>query len=328
MTQIDMRHIIILFLLVGLSSCISSAQYKTKLTVTNMTPSIAQNMGINASVLLTELNHAFLNGKTPQLTKINGMSKEGKSSILAMWEMTPFHCVETEIIERCYKTPSGYQIRNIPIFLKDMSKDVADKEIVINFDKFGNIDDVYFALDLNNYKAIMNSENNDVTDLSRRQAILNFVEKLQNAYFLKDIDLPTKVFGDDALIITGNEIKQTKAVENGIPKDKIEYQVQTKKEYINKLYSIFKNNTRINVVFDSIEVVQHPQYPDIYGLSLFQGWNTTNYSDAGYWFFMIDFDDNDNMQIHVRVWQPAMLNGKPLSEAEKFKLGDFEILNK
>ena len=313
--------------MLGVSFGTLSAQYDTKLTVTDIEPSIAQKMGTNASALLTELNQAFFNGRIPQLTKISGMNNNGRNSILAIWEMTPFRCVETEIIERCYKTPSGFQVRNIPLFLKDMPEDEADKEIAINFDKFGNIDDVYFTLDLNNYKAIMNSENSNVTDLQHRQAILNFVEKLQSAYFWKDIELLTKIYGDDALIISENVIKQTKAVESNISKNKIEYQVQPKKEYISKLRSIFKNNTRINVVFDSIEVVQHPKCPDIYGLRLFQEWNTTNYSDVGYCFFIIDFKDN-TMLIPVRVWQPAELNGKPLSEDEKFKLGDFEILNK
>ena len=311
-----------------------SAQYSTQLTVTDIEPSIAQKMGANASALLTELNQAFFNGRLPQLTKITGMSKDGKSSILAMWEMTPFRCVETEIIERGYKTPSGYQVRNIPLFLKDMPEDEADKEIAINFDKLGNIDDVYFTLDLNNYKAIMNSENDDVTDLSRRQAILNFVENFRTAYNRKDIELLAKVYSDDALIITGKVIATQGNKSGDIPttlknlgfsKEKIEYQVQTKKEYIAKLRGIFNNNTRINVVFDSIEVVQHPKYSDIYGVRLFQGWNTTNYSDTGFLFLMIDFRDGNNMQIHVRTWQPDKLNGEPLSEAEKFKLGDFDV---
>ena len=307
-----------------------SAQYATELKITDIDPLVAKKMEINASALLTELNLAYFNEKVPQLTKINGMSKDGKSSILAMWEMTPFRCIETEIIERAYKTPNGWQVRNIPLFLKNMPEDEADKEVAINFDKSGAIEDIYFTLDMNNYKAIMNSEDNEVIDLRQRQTILNFVENFRTAYNRKDIDLIAKVYSDDALIITGKVIRQTKSVENvmkgyGVSKDKIEYQVQTKKEYINKLRSIFANNPKINVKFDDIEVVRHPKYPDIYGVKLLQGWNTTNYSDVGFLFLMIDFRDGVNMQIHVRTWQPDKLNGEPLSEDEIFKLGDFEI---
>ncbi|MDR0560657.1 MAG: nuclear transport factor 2 family protein [Prevotellaceae bacterium] len=311
-----------------------SAQYATSLTVTDIEPSVAQKMEANATALLTELNSAFFSGKTPALKKITGLSKDGKSSILNMWETTaPFRCIETEIIERGYKTPSGYQVRNIPFILKDMPEDEVYKEIVINFNKSGAIDDIYFALDMHNYRAIMESEDNDVTDLHRRELILNFVENFRTAYNRKDIDLLAQVYSDDALIITGRVIKQTKSVENvlgsyGFSKEKIEYQVQTKKEYINKLRGIFKNNAKINVLFDNIEVVRHPKYDDIYGVRLKQSWNTTNYSDVGFLFLMIDFKDGENMQIHVRTWQPEKLDGKQLREDEIFQLGDFIIYDK
>ncbi|MDR0872851.1 MAG: nuclear transport factor 2 family protein [Prevotellaceae bacterium] len=307
-----------------------SAQYATTLTITDMERSVAKKMEANASALLTELNQSFFNGNTPQLAKLSGMSKDGKSALLSMWEMTPFLCIESEIIERGYKTPSGWQVRNIPLFLKDMPDDEAYKEIAINFDKSGTIDDIYFALDIHHYKAIMEGEGNEVSDLRHRQAILNFVENFRTSYNRKDIDLLAKVYSDDALIITGKVVKQTKSVENmlgnyGFSKEKIEYQVSTKKEYINKLRSVFKNNAKINVLFDNIEVVRHPKFDDIYGVMLKQGWNTTNYSDVGYLFLMIDFKDGENMQIHVRTWQPDKVNGQQLPDDEIFKLGDFEI---
>jgi hypothetical protein len=305
-----------------------SAQYATALTVTDVEQPVAQKMEANASALLTELNQAFFNGKTPQPNK-SEISKDGKSAILSMWEMTPFRCIETEIIERGYKTPNGYQVRNIPLILKDMPEDEAYKEIAVNFDKSGAIEDIYFALDIHNYRAIMESEGNEVTDLRRRELILNFVENFRTAYNRKDIDLLAKVYSDDALIITGKVIKQTKSTDNvlgnyGFSKEKIEYQVSTKKEYINKLRSIFKNNAKINILFDNIEVVRHPKYDDIYGVRLKQGWNTTNYSDVGFLFLMIDFKDGENMQINVRTWQPEEVNGKQLQEDEIFKLGDFD----
>ena len=287
------------------------AQYATNLTVTDIEQSLGKKMKANASALLTELNRAYFNEKIPQLAEIQGISKGGKNNILSMWEMTPFRCIETEIIERCLKTPTGYQVRNIPMFLKDMSENEAEKEIAINFDKSGTIEGIYFTLDLNDYKAIMMSEDNDVIDPRCRTAILDFVEKFRTAYNSKDIDLLAKVYSDDVLIITGKVVKQINP-----------------KEYIDKLRSIFKNNSKINVEFDSIEVVQHPKFPDIYGLTIKQSWNTTNYSDKGYCFFLLDFTDSKNMQIQVRIWQPEKLNGKQLLEDEIFKLNDFDVRNK
>jgi len=307
-----------------------SAQYMTVLTVTNVEQSVAKKMESNASALLTELNQAFFNNKMPQLEKINGMSTDGKDALLSMWDMTPFRCVESEIIERGYNTPTGFQVRNIPLFLKEMPEDEAYKEIAINFDKTGTIVDIYFTLDFHNYKAIMDTEGNDVTDMRRRQTILNFVENFRTAYNRKDIELITKVYSDDALIIIGKVIKQTRSVENvmegfGISSEKIEYQVTTKKNYIKNLSSVFATNPKINVVFADIEVVQHPKFDNIYGVTLKQGWNTTNYSDVGFLFLMIDFKEGENMQIHVRTWQPEMLNGKTISQEDIFKLGDFHI---
>ena len=306
------------------------AQNAIKLTVTDMEATLARKMETNASALLTELNTAFSENRLPSFNRISGLSNDGKSSILAMWEMTPFRCTKTEIEERGCKTPNGWQIRNIPLFLKEMPEDEAYKEIAINFDNTGVIDDIYFALDTHNYEAIMNSEGNEITDLRRREAILNFVENFRTAYNRKDIDLLAKVYSDDALIITGKVVKQTKSAENvmksyGIETEKIEYQVKTKKEYIAALRSVFANNPKINVIFKDIEVVQHPKYDEIYGVRLKQGWNTTYYSDIGWLFLMIDFKNGDNMMIHVRTWQPEILNGKQISEDDIFKLGDFDI---
>jgi len=307
-----------------------SAQNAIKLTVTDVEPTLARKMETNASALLTELNTAFSENRLPSLNRIGGLSNDGRSSILAMWEMTPFRCTETEIKQSGLQTPNGWQIRNIPLFLKDMPEDETSKEIAINFDNTGVIDDIYFALDMHNYETIMKSEANEITDLTRRQAILNFVENFKTAYNRKDIDLLAKVYSDDALIITGKVVRQTKSTENlmkgyGIETEKIEYQVKTKKEYIAALRSVFANNPKINVIFKDIEVVQHPKYDEIYGVRLKQGWNTTYYSDIGWLFLMIDFRDGENMMIHVRTWQPEILNGKQISEDDIFKLGDFDV---
>ncbi|MDR0560659.1 MAG: nuclear transport factor 2 family protein, partial [Prevotellaceae bacterium] len=260
--------------------------------------------------------------KAPKLEKIEGLSNEGKNAILNIWETAaPFRCMETAITERGYKTLSGYQVRNILMFLSDMSEDEVYKEIAINFDKSGAIGDIYFTLDMHDYKAIMESEGNDVTDMYRRQAIINFLENFRTAYYRKDIELLAKVYSDDSQIITGKVVKQTKNTE-----EKNEYQTHTKKEYISKLRSVFKNNAKINVVFDNIEVVRHPKYNDIYGVNVKISWNTKNYSEAGYLFLLIDFKDDENMAIHVRTWQPEKLNGRQLQEDEILRLSDFEFM--
>ena len=310
------------------------AQYATALTVTDIhNVTVSQKIDNGVSAFLTELNNAFFEKRTPSLDKISSLSKECKSAILAMWESTPLRCIESEIIERGNNTPLGWQVRNIPMYLEDMPDDESYREIVINFDKQGNIEDVYFALEMHHFRSIMNGdEGSAVTDLRHRQAILNFIENFRTAYNRRDIDLLSKVYSDDALIITGRVVQQVKTTDNalkmsGLSAENVGYQVQTKREYINKLRNIFKINNRINIVFDEVEVSRHPKFDDIYGVTLKQGWNTTNYSDVGWLFLMIDFKDDEKMEIHVRTWQPEKMNGKQLSEDEIFHLGSFKIQN-
>jgi len=332
-----MKHTNITFLTIGilfvlfLNPLLAKGQYATKLTVTDIdNVSVSKMMEQSASQLLTEFNNAFFNNKTPNLN-VKGLDNDGKKSILSMWETSPFRCIETEIIERGYSTPAGYQVRNIPLFLKDVPEDESYAEIAINFNKRGEITDLYFTIDYNNYMEILNAENNDVQDLRNRNMILDFVENFRTAYNRKDLNFLQKVYSNDALIITGKVVKVKENSDNylqSLPKEKIEYQIKTKKEYLVSLAGIFKNNARININFEEIEVARHPRYEDIYGVTIKQYWNTTNYSDVGYLFLMIDFRDQDNPQIHVRTWQPEKYNGKEIGKDEIFHLGSFDqIIN-
>lgn len=308
----------------------AKAQYATSVTITDITnATVKKNMEQSASQLLTEFNNSFSDGKTPSL-QIKGLDNHGKGSILTMWEMAPFRCIETEIIERGYPTPNGYQIRNIPLFLQGVPEDEAYKEIAINFDKNGHIYDIFFALATHEVYAILNSENNEVKDLRSRQVILDFVENFRTAYNRKDIHFLEQIYSNEALIITGRVVRTKPTADNymrGLSQEKIEYQIKTKQEYISALRKTFQNNERINIIFEDIEVARHPRYDEIYGVTLKQGWNSSTYSDVGYIFLMIDFREKTPL-IHVRTWQPEKYNGRDISKDEIFHLGSFdEIIN-
>lgn len=306
------------------------AQYATALTVTDISNAmVSQKINTSVSALLTEFNKAFFENRTPSLNKISGLSEKGRSDILAMWETAPFRCIETEIIERGYSTRSGWQVRNIPMYLKNVSEDDIYQEIVINFDKQGNIENIFFAIAWHQYSAIMNSGNEELIDRNRRFAILDFVENFKTAYIRKDIGMIGNMFSDYALIITGKKIEQGKTSDNvlvnsGFSKGKIEYQKQTKQEYIKRLQMNFSRNAYINVIFENIEVSKHPKHDNIYGVKLKQAWNSSTYSDLGWLFLVIEFKSDENMIIHVRTWQPEDPN-KPLPKDEIFQLNDFKI---
>ena len=331
MNAINLKRIV-LFLLC-LFSLNVSAQYKTVFQVTEIeNVELKENINFTISDLLTNLNKAQGTGTSPFLTALD-LTPEVRETILKLWADCPFRCAETEVVERATRTARGeYQVRNIPLVMMPIegeSKDISWKkyqEGVITMDNSGMITDFHLALDADLYIKVMSSAT-AVEDFVRRQLILEYVERFRNAYCLKDLNFLEQIFSDDALIITGKVIKQVKSDinRNNLNNEKIVYSKQNKKQYLTNLARVFRNNKRINVLFDDIKVVKHPAKADFYGVTLKQGWSSDGYSDVGYVFLLWDFSNEDAPQIHVRTWQPDQFNNAPLPEEEIFSIDDFDI---
>ena len=278
------------------------------------------------SLLLTEVNNAQTSGRNINFSALS-LNTSAQKSMAMLWENSPFICTDEEIVESCITTSTGYQIRNIPLMMmprKDRNFNENEyQEAVISFDKKGNIESFYLSINMNLYMNVIKS-NLELTDLRRRQLILDYVEQFRTSYNTKDINFLRQVFSDDALIITGKVIKQ-KPVDGIVLPDKITYRKQTKQEYLTRLQSIFANNQYIKVTFDEIKVMRHPTNNDFYGVTLHQGYTSNNYHDDGYLFLLWDFRNEEMPQIHVRTWQPDKLNGDRLPEDDIFSLSDFDI---
>lgn len=292
---------------------------------------IKSKMENTISAILTEANAAQSANRQMRYSAL-GIPESVQGSLAALWENSPFICMDDEIVEKCITTGTGYQVRNIPLLLKpinpsDIAEDEDYQEAVVSFDKMGNITSFYLSISTNLYMSVV-KQNKEVTDLRRRQLILDYVEQFRTSYNQKDINFLTQVFSDDALIITGKVIKQSK---DGIRlPDKIEYKKQTKQQYLTNLRSAFARNRSIRVTFDEIEVMRHPVNKDFYGVTLHQGWTSDTYHDDGYVFLLWDFRDESAPQIHVRTWQPDAYNtnGKGTQRIPKdeiFSLSDFDI---
>ncbi len=280
----------------------------------------------NASTFLSAINTATVKKAKPKFSS-GTISSDAQVSLLAMWEMSRFTCSSATIEERLIKKPQGgFEVRNIPVIMEEAPADEKEQELVLIFNSNGLIDNVYLSIETGRYNQLLNA-GNDVTEFRRRQIILDFIENFRTAYNRKDADYLSSVFSEDALIITGKVVQVSRPDASGqfLPKQTVQYQKQTKKEYIEKLRRIFKSNDYINVKFDEIEIKQHKKYPTIYGVNMMQGWNTSRYSDVGYLLLVIDFTDDEKPQIHVRTWQPDRVDGKKLSDQEKFKLEQFNI---
>lgn len=304
-----------------------------KVTITDGIDNAAVKAKMEAALsrILTEANAAQAAGRQMNYSKL-GIPSDVQGSLAALWDNSPFVCIDEEVVEHCITTGAGYQVRNIPLMLKplnpaDVAEDEDYQEAVVSFDRNGNLTSFYLAISTNLYMNVV-KKNYGVTDLRRRQLILDFVEQFRTSYNQKDIDFLDAVYSEDALIITGRVIKRKSNDGIQLP-DKIVYNKQSKTQYLNNLRNTFARNKSIRVTFDEIEVVRHPVQSDFYGVTLHQGWTSDRYHDDGYVFLLWDFRDEQHPQIHVRTWQPDAYNNgngtQRIPKEEIFSLSDFDL---
>ena len=248
------------------------------------------------------------------------ITPEAIKDVELMWKTSAMSCPPVSIMSRCLKTASGYQVRGIPVDMIEADQEESRQELTVDFTPSGLISGVSISIDLQRYEEIMGQKESDL-DYARRQIIVDFVENFRTAYNRKDIDLLNSVFSDKALIITGKVVKEkpnSDLTRMTLNNNKVVYIKQSKQEYITNLTRVFKNTKYINVKFDEIEVVQHPKYDDVYGVTLKQYWHTSGYS----------FRDADNPLIQVRTWQPYKnAEGQVVTKREDvFHLGSFRIV--
>lgn len=255
---------------------------------------------------------------------------EAIKNIGLIWKSSAMRCPPMNIMSKCLYTRTGYQIRGIPADLLEAAEGEARQELTVDFTPEGKISNVSIAIEMHRYDQIMAEKSSDI-DYVRRQVIVDFVEDFRTAYNRKDLKLLTSVYSDKALIITGKVISEKPNSDIDrltLNNNKVVYIKQSKQEYLQKLGNVFKSTKFINVKFEDIDVVQHPKFDDIYGVTLKQYWHTDRYKDEGYLFLMIDFRDADNPLIQVRTWQPYMnKEGQVITKKEDvYHLGSFRIV--
>ena len=290
------------------------------------------NIEKSASTLLSSLNSTVIAGKSKIKIEKEAellFTKDGRRCLDELWASSAMMCPVSQVIEKGIMLQGGtVQVRNIPVTILAADDDNCEQELVMCFNEQGQIDNLMIALEEHRYLDVINAQIS-VKDFHRRQAIVDFVENFRTAYNRKDIEYINNVFSDNALIITGKVVKIDKKKQDltsqSLSGEQIQYQKSTKEEYINNLKRCFKNNSYINLIFDELEVMRHPKRDDIFGVTLKQHWNSSNYSDVGYLFLMINFEDEMNPAIQVRTWQPDKFDGKPLPREEVFSLDMFSI---
>lgn len=307
------------------------AQVDVKVSVYDGIPDAAVREKVEqvSSELLSAFNASIIEGKKlKEKLKECHVSKDMEAELSKMWRSSAMLCPVSEVRGRAIGTAAhGFQLRNIPISM--LATDEDEQELVFEFTSAGELCNVVVGLDKQNYNQVICS-NITVEDFTRRQIILDFVENFRTAYNRKDWEYLNTVYSDDALIITGRAVTKKenndgKNLLNTLPAQKIVLQVENKKEYMEKLKRVFKKNSYINLKFEELAVRKHPKYPRIYGVTMKQHWNSSTYSDIGYLFLMINFENENQPTIEVRTWQPERFeNGVPVRD-EIFSLEDFNI---
>ena len=302
-------------------------------------------MESNAKALFSEINRKYDQDNSQLSLSSSAVTDFARNRIANMWAVSHFYCTRTNINTRVMKMVGSntYQVRNIPVCYKEGETDEYKYQmIVLEFDMSGKISDLYCTMPEHLYTEVIN-EGNEVTNNRHRWMIKNFVDNFFTAYNLGlgGLDLIDKMYSEDALIITGKVVNYKTRSNPGTEfsrtltnNQRIEYSIQNKRQYMEKLRGIFTRNSYINIRFDGVEVVQSEANSNIYGVRLNQYWHvaptakSTGYSDEGKLFLIIDFSNEEQPEVWVRTWQPFQdANGNPIqyTEEEFFTIGDFQI---
>ncbi len=219
----------------------------------------------------------------------------------------------------------GYEVRSLRVKVDRRVMQGAEgssyQQMVITLTPDGLIDGARFSAKEDHVNRILEDAER-LNDFAFRQQILQFVEIYRTAYNRKDLDYIEKVFSDDALIIVGRVVREKpdgvkqsdRLRSSSLNRDNVTFVVQSKERYLRALRGVFARNEYVQVGFDSLKIHRHTKDPFLYGVTLKQEWHSSTYSDTGYVFLMIDFNDEENPQIHVRSWQPEQFpDGSTLS---------------
>ena len=68
-----------------------------------------------------------------------------------------------------------------------------------------------------------------------------------------------------------------------------------------------------------IDIVKKNNAQNVYGVEMRQSYASTSYSDEGYLFLLIDFNERDPL-IYVRAWQPNEWDESSLVKTANFRI--------
>ncbi len=220
-----------------------------------------------------------------------------------------------------------YDVRSIAVRVEVGETQASDAQnLVFTFSRQGQITSVRAVIPNQDYQSVI-SFGTSAQDSLTRGMILDFMERFRMAYNTKDLKFLEQIYSDDALIIVGTVLKTREGSDDFtrrsfLSPQKVKLLQVTKQQYLTGLKNhAFKTKSFLNVKFDDVKIVSHAKIPRLYGVSCWQEWNSSTYSDRGYLFLMMDFRDSTEPTIHVRTWQP-----KSFDDGTYVGLYDFDVV--
>lgn len=287
--------------------------------------SIKEKVETNISALLTQINAAAADSIPLNFAGID-IEEGAAERLAALWSGVRFSCNKKLNISKSLEDVQGYQVRGIFITMQpvdDSYTQSLDRELTVSVNRVGEITGVRLAMETQEDVNKILSEGVAVTDLRQRRELLKFVEDFRCYYNERNLDALEKIFSDNALIITGSVIKKGQRSTEGaiLEESKVKYKVLSKQQYIDNLAKVFRNNARLEVDFDRIQVVQNASKEGVYGVTLHQSWKSSSYSDEGWLFLYWDLSDPDEPKIMIRTWQEDEI----VQQHGVFNINDFFI---
>lgn len=218
----------------------------------------------------------------------------GQARIIGTPKWSFYHANERVV---CRSIPMSFSFPN--------SKKVFNEDVTLTFNGEGKIESVAFALNQMARNDIFQKAWPD----SAKMVVATFLENYQTAFALKRLDYIEQLFHDNAIIITGSVLKKApQTIENQKVLDlpSVKYTEHNKQQYIENLRKCFSRNEYVHLRFtdNDFRSTNDSERGELYGLQIHQNYASSTYSDDGYLFLMVDFNDAEKPVIILRTWQP------------------------
>ena len=148
----------------------------------------------------------------------------------------------------------------------------------------------------------LNGDEKGLIESERNQRILALLEDYKTAYSRKDYAFISQFLSKSEFILQDKKKTQPQPSESDSADPRMT--TITKQDFLNNLRKVFEKEGLIEVTFEGVKITQHPRYPEVYGVNLKQSWKSSHYSDEGYLFLLIDYEDAEKPVIQAFAWQP------------------------